>query len=164
MPLYRGISGDELDIARSGRVFHASRYVSVTSGSSAYVEMRTGTAEVVLLGWAIVAATEAFRVRGIEAPTIGTPGTTAVTAYNVNRILSTTASTMLLFSDPQTISGGTTILDTITPSGVNKVGGVAGESHVWTLKKNTTYIMQIENLGNSTSSVAVELGWLEANK
>lgn len=164
MPLNRGIEGDELDLARAGRVFHASQYLSVASGASAYVEMRTGTAEVVLLGWTVVASTEAFRLRGIEDPTIGTPGTTAVAAYNVNRILSATTPTMLLFSDPQTISGGTTLMDTITPSGVNKTGGVAGENDVWTLKKDTTYVFRIENLGNSTSAAAVELEWLEANK
>jgi hypothetical protein len=164
MPLKRGIEGDGIDLARAGHVFHASQYLSVASGASAYVEMRTGTAEVVLLGWTVITGTEAFRVRGIEAPTIGTPGTTALASHNVNRILSATTATMLLFTDPASISAGTTLYDTITPSGANKVGGVAAEAHPWTLKKDTSYVFRVENLGNSTSIAAVELSWLEANR
>lgn len=85
-----------------------------------------------------------------EAPTIQTPGTTAVTAECLNRILDT-AQAMAIKSDPSgTISGGT-LVNTSYVFGTRGAEGLL--EYKMTLKKNTTYLLRFQN----TSGGAAEL-------
>lgn len=159
MSMKEAISGDLLDLCRSGNVYHAASYFSVAQSATTYFQMKTGASSALVVKYSLVAATQSCRFKALEAPTV-TDGTTPVSALNVNRTSAATA-TMTLFSDPTSISSGTALIDSIIASGGNKTGGGVGESVFWTMKPDTSYVVSVENLGNSTTACTFELAWLE---
>jgi len=153
------IYGDAFDLSRNERAFHISQYFTVLQSATNYFQITTGAREIFLINWSLVAATQSCRFKAIEAPTL-TDGTTAITPVHIHRN-ETAATSMTLYSNPTSISGGTTLVDAIIPSGGNKTGGAAGSTVFWTLKPNTDYIASIQNLGNSDTICTFEMAWLE---
>ncbi len=155
------IEGDFIDISRSGNAFHASAYFTVLNAGTNYFQIKTSaTEDVVVLDWAFVTNTQPMRFTALEAPTV-TNGTTPVASLNLNR-LSTHTSSVTLYSDPTSVSAGTTLVDLVTPAGANKIGGSLLATNVWTLKKDTSYVVKIENLGNNNSECTFNMTWMES--
>lgn len=159
MGLKSSITGDDLDIARSGDAFHVSSYFTILNSGTNYFQIKTDSRTIVILGYEMVTNTQPVRFTTLEEPTV-TNGTTALAARNLNR-QATTAATVLLYSDPTSISGGTTLVDHIVPSGGNKSGGAITNADVWTLKKETSYVIKLENKGNNDTICAFNMTWLE---
>jgi hypothetical protein len=153
------IQGDPLDLSRNDRSFHISQYFTVAQSATAYFQIITGTREAFLFQWSLVAATQSCRFIALEAPTV-TDGTTAITPRSINRDTST-ATTLTLYSDPTSISGGTSLVDVVIPSGGNKTGGGASNHVYWTLKPSTDYVASVQNLGNSETICTFEMSWIE---
>lgn len=153
------INGDLIDLSRSGSVFNVSAYFSVASPGTAYFQIKTDSRDVVILHYDLITDQQPVRFKAIEAPTV-TDGTVAVPARNVNRNSLITA-TVLLYSNPTSISGGTTLVDWVVPSGANKTGGSITSADVWTLKGSTSYIVSVENTGNNTTNATFTMTWLE---
>ncbi len=153
------IAGDAYDLSRNERSFHVSQYFTVAQSATAYFQIITGAREAFLFHWSLVAATQSCRFTALESPTV-TDGTTAITPQQVNRSAST-ATTLTLYSDPTSISGGTSLVDVAIPSGGNKTGGGADDNVFWTLKPDTDYVASVENLGNSTTACTFEMAWIE---
>jgi len=153
------IQGDPLDLSRNERSFHISQYFTVAQSATAYFQIVTGAREALLFDWNLVAATQSCRFKALEAPTV-TDGTTAITPQRINRDTST-ATTLTLYSDPTSISGGTTLVDAVIPSGGNKTGGGVSNHVFWTLKPSTDYVVSVENLGNSDTICTFEMSWIE---
>jgi hypothetical protein len=124
-----------------------------------YFQIITGAREALLFQWGLIAATQSCRFKALEAPTV-TDGTTAITPQRINRDTNI-ATTLTLYSNPSSISGGTTLVDVVLPSGGNKTGGGATDSVFWTMKPNTDYVASIENLGNSETICTFEMSWIE---
>lgn len=153
------INGDLIDLSRSGSVFHVAAYFSVASLATAYFQIKTDSRDAVVLHYNLVTDLQPVRFKAIEAPTV-TDGTVAVPAFNVNR-QSALTSTVLLYSNPTSISGGTTLVDWVVPSGENKQGGSVASTDIWTLKQDTSYVMSVNNTGNNTTNATFSLTWLE---
>lgn len=153
------IQGDPIDLSRNERSFHISQYFTVASSTTVYFQIITGAREALLFQWGLVAATQSCRFTALEAPTV-TDGTTAITPQRINRDTSGT-TTLTLYSNPTSISGGTTLVDAVIPSGGNKTGGGASESVYWTMKPSTDYVASVQNLGNSDTICTFEMSWIE---
>lgn len=147
------------DLCLQGRVFSVSLEGSIASGQSAYAQVKTGALKTAVIHYDFVAVSENMRFTVLEAPTI-TDGTTQVTPINVNRNSANTALTRF-YTNPSNISGGTTILIHGMPSGANKIGGSTEHSETWDLPANTSYVVKIDNLGNSTSTFFFNMGFYE---
>lgn len=149
---------DRLELGLRGKTHSLTSTVSVASGASGYVQVKTGSASCVILDWGVSTLTEPFRVEAIESPTL-TNGTVELPSYKLNR-QETDSVVTTFYSNPTNISGGTTIfVDTI---GEGKHGGGGnGNDHVWVLKKNTSYLWKITNLGNATSSATTTIFFAE---
>ena len=131
----------------------------MASGSSTYFQVKTGALKTTFSHYDLISVTENMRMTVLEAPTI-TDGTTQVTPINVNRISPDTALTRF-YTNPTGVSGGTSILLQGFPSGANKVGGTINSHFVWTYLPNTSYVVKIDNLGNSTSTFFFHTGFYE---
>ena len=153
------IDGDSFDLSRNEKAFHTAQYFTVPQATTVAFQFITGDREVLLLHWELVALTQTCRFTSREAPTV-TDGTVAITPVNINRSFSTTP-TMTLYSNPTGISGGTVLTDAAIPSGGNKTGGGASNTVFWTMKPNTKYTVQVQNLGNSDTACTFELAWVE---
>lgn len=159
MGMKDSVTGDITDLCRSGFAYHAASYFTVNQGATALFQMKTGASSPIVLYYSLVAATQSCRFKAIEAPTV-TDGTTLVASRNMNRNSANT-STMVLYSDPTSVSGGTTLIDSVIPSGGNKTGGGATGELAWTMKPDTSYIVSVENLGNNSTICTFEMAWLE---
>lgn len=147
------------DLCLQGRVYNTSLEGSILAGSTAYAQIKTGALKMTVIHYDAVAVSENMRFTVLEAPTT-TDGTTQVTPINVNRNVTTPALTKF-YTNPSNISGGTTILIHGMPSGANKIGGSVEHSETWTIKPNTSYVIKIDNLGNSTSTFFFNMGFYE---
>jgi len=150
---------DPPDLSLQGLLYSVSFEGSIGSGQSSYSQVKTGALKTTVTHFGLVSVSENMRFTVLEAPTI-TNGTTQVAAINVNRNSANTALTTF-YTDPTSISGGTQILVVGFPSGSNKVGGIVDNEFVWTCLPNTSYVVKIDNLGNSTSSVFFNMGFYE---
>lgn len=153
------IQGDAFDLSRNERAFHVSVYFTVASGATSHFQIITGAREAFLFQWNLTSDTEPCRFTAVEAPTV-TDGTTAITPQRINRDTST-ATTMTIYSDPTSISGGTTLVDVIIPSGGNKTGGGVSNNVYWTLKPNTDYVASVENVDSQPTICTFDMSWLE---
>jgi len=150
---------DPYEVSLAGRAFAVSASYSFSGNQTKYLQINTGAEKApMLMDFKIASSVEPLRVSLVEAPTI-TNGTTAVVAYNLNRLSATTA-TLTAFSDPTSVSSGTTLHVDLCTAG-SKAGANASDSHSWTLKKNTKYVLKMEQLTNQSTSVTVELVFAE---
>jgi hypothetical protein len=159
MPWNGHIFGDRIDISRTERMFHVSSYFTVSDSVDTLFQFNTNASQPVVIHYRLNTATQACRFTVVEAPTV-TDGNVAVPALALNRNSEYTP-VMQLFSNPTAISGGTTLIDELIPSGGNKTGGSVDGGVVWTMKPNTKYVATIENLGNNPTIATFEMAWLE---
>lgn len=99
-----------------------------------------------------------INVKFIENPSTLTNGA-SWTAYNRNRNSKNDSKCTLLKSHPA-YSGGTTIW-TIHMSSDYSAGYEGGGENEWVLKRNTDYVLEIEDISAGANYVAVEFSWAE---
>ena len=155
----QAVTGDLVDLCRQEYAFTFSAYGTIAQSATVPFQFVTGGYDCIVLSYNLVAATQSVRMTVREAPTV-TDGTSAVTPLHLNRNY-TSGSSVTGYSNPTSISSGTTILDALIPSGGNKTGGAIGNAVIWTMKKNTDYTVQLENLGNNDTLYEFEWVWLE---
>ena len=153
---------DHLDIfpmVMNGEIFSLSFSDDLTGNETIYLQIKTGTKSCAIMNWHVASSAQPIKVTAIEAPTI-TDGTTAIAARNVNRQKSTSTATTLFYSDPTSVSAGTSLHIDLAGAGKHSGGGiVAGQ--MWLLKKNTSYVWKIEQLNNSATTVTGTLVFAE---
>jgi hypothetical protein len=124
---------------------------TVAQNGTLLVEIRLADAEIHLKEMAVWGDAARAKFEFIEAPTIGTPGTTAIATPNMNRAGAKPAPAgVLLFSDPASISGGTVLLSRFFGGGAG-IGqtafpGAEENDREWILAPNTTYLLRVTNL------------------
>lgn len=150
---------DPYDLCLQGRIYSVSLEGSISATSTAYAQVKTDAKKISVVHYDIVAVSENMRMTILETPTI-TNGTVEVTPINRNRNSANTA-TAKFYTNPTSVSGGTTILIHGMPSGANKVGGLASHEEAWSLKPNTSYAIKFDNLGNSTTSFFFNMAFFE---
>lgn len=137
--------------------FRCAKLYSVTAGATVNLEIKTGSKFVHLKQSGLVADINVILSTVIESPVI-TDGTTPVPVLNTNRT-SSNASTVKVFSDPTSVSGGTTIDTELVAAAKSNVQ--IPSAIEWLLKPNTTYVVQITNQGGTTSQVLARYFWYE---
>lgn len=140
------------------RVFQATYSFTLagTSGTQ-LVQFKTGTKIPVLLLSQATTASSNITFELIESPTI-TNGTTAVNAYVIDRNSTNTAVTTV-FSDPTSVSGGTTLFTELIP-GSNQGSSEHQDLFTRPLKASTSYVFKFTNLGNA-SPCLLNIVWYE---
>lgn len=140
--------------ALDGHRYALSFTASLAAAGVANLQIKTGSETAVILSWAISTTAQPITAVAIESPTI-TNGTVAVPTHNLNR-QSTATPVTLFYSNPTNISGGTHIWTEVLSAEKGSGGGI-GSNNTWVLKKNTSYVWQITNTGNNTTTVAGNL-------
>jgi hypothetical protein len=140
------------------RVFQAT-YSFTLAGSSGtqLVQFKTGTTIPVLLAVQGTTSTSSVTMELIETPTI-TNGTTAVASRVIDRNSANTAVTTV-FSDPTSVSGGTTLFTELIPAS-NQGSSEHQDVLIRPLKASTSYVVKFTNLGNS-SPCLLNIVWYE---
>lgn len=148
-----------------GLAYNLNVYSTVTAGTPKYCQFKTGVGYIHLKQKTIVDGADILLCSFIEAPTV-TNGSTVVPNYNRNRN-SSNISTMVVYSDPTGISGGTILEYDYLFGADNALGGAQAASTPsemsleWVLKPNTSYIYKLENLGDGTATFLAKLMWYE---
>jgi hypothetical protein len=107
-----------------------------------------------------------IRISLYETPTLTTDGTPLTTFRNMNRNFSDTGD-MLLFGTPTFSSSGLKVSSSFSPltgGGANTQPSSTGIAGGRVLKKNTDYLIVIENLDNSACSYGIHFIWSEYNE
>ncbi len=140
------------------RVFQAS-YSFTLAGSSGtqFVQYKTGAKVPILLLSQATTASSDITFELIESPTI-TNGTTSVNSFVVDRNSTNTAVTTL-FSDPTSVSSGTTLFTELVP-GSNQASSEHQDLLTRPLKASTSYVFKFTNLGSS-SPCLLNVVWYE---
>lgn len=142
---------DPLELALAGKLWEVVFTASLDGNQTTYLQIKTGAVSPLIVSYSLDSSTEPLKVTALEAPTV-TDGTSAVTPYNMNRVKGTSPTT-LFYTNPTSISGGTTIDITLVTAG--KGGGAEAGSHgAWKLKTATSYVWKIEQLTNQATVIA----------
>lgn len=136
-------------------------FVGSISGVT-YLLGRTNGKTVHLLGYHLVAATNAVLVEFFEAPTVTNDGTAqTVVARNRNN---PSVAALSVFSG-STVSADGTLLNTskvfASGQGANRVGGDTTIPIEWLLKPNTDYIFKLTPA--ATTEVTADFTWVETD-
>lgn len=157
--VFNEVHAEPYDLGIQGLTFNVSAEASVTTATPIYFEFRTSTKTPVILHYMSQALDASCRFTIYEAPTL-TIGTTEIPSVNTHRQIGTTA-TMKMYSNPTSVSAGTTLSTQIVGSGDHRSGGTTDDAAIWTLKTNTSYVAKVENLGNQTATYNFTMTWRE---
>jgi hypothetical protein len=155
----RFVTGDLIDLCRQEFAFTFNVAGTIAQSATTPFQFITGSYDCIVISYGLTSGTQPIQMTVREAPTV-TDGTSAVTPLHLNRNYSS-GSSITGYSNPTSISGGTTILTSLIPSGGNKSGGVVGNAVIWTMKKNSDYTVQLANLGNNDTLYQFSWVWLE---
>lgn len=144
-------------LAKAGRIFLVSEYLSITSGATLNLALVTNGVIVRIHFYEISSTAAAVKAALIEGPTY-TASSSSVVGRNLNRQASDTHT--VAFENVANLSGGTTIAREYVGTAA-KAGGQLSQSRIHTLKNDADYVMSFQNLGNQTTEVHLNLGWSE---
>lgn len=147
--------GDAL--AKAGRVFLLSEYISISSGATVHLALVTNGVTVRFHFFEIASTNAAVKAALLENPTY-TASASSVVGRNLNRDFSDAHT--VDFENAAEVSGGTVIATEYIGTAA-KAGGELSISRIHTLKKETPYLMRFQNIGNQTTEVHLNLGWSE---
>lgn len=153
---FRHLEAREMSL--SGVLYSVSAYFTVTGNETKYMQIKTGAESCMIIDYRVSSSAEPLQIQAIESPTL-TNGTTALTAFKLNRQKSGSPTT-LFYSDPTGISGGTVIHNEICTAGKG-AGAQADDAGTWVLKKSTSYLWKLVQLTNQATLIAVELTFAE---
>ncbi len=130
----------------------------ISSGTN-YIQIKTGDKAAHFIFNNLKDTDKTIYISLIETPTL-TDWTTQIPVYNANRS-STTNPTLTIFSDPTWISGWTIIDFFFLPAENKNVGETAQIDKEWILKKNTSYVVKIENQVAQATNFITKCFWYE---
>lgn len=149
--------GDIGEFARAGYQYLIDQVVSIESGASVNFAFTAGTTGAQFDSWNFVSTSDNVLGQLFEGATIVTSGTT-IPAHNLNRNFSDSYTSTLVSAS--SITGGTAIIQEMITASKSSSGGITS-SKVVTLEPNTQYGFKFTNLGNQTTSLHVQLGFVE---
>lgn len=149
---------DTDEYARAGFIYQAAQKFSVSAGSTANLNMATGSAGVQIEYYEIVSDTSNVTATLIEGATVTTSGA-AIPAHNLNRAIAGTPTATL--SSASTVAGGTVIATEFTTADKHAAGGGMGSQKIFTLKPSSNYAFRFVNEGNQDTNVFLQLGFSE---
>lgn len=146
------------ELALSSKVYEVSYSFSQTGNETDYFQIKTGAKTPMIIALNVSTSTEPLKLTLLEAPTM-TNGTTAVTAYNMRRPSTNTATTTF-FSDPTFTSGGTPVNFHVVTAGKGG-GAITSEVGIWVFKASTNYLLKVEQLSNQATTVTINIVFAE---
>lgn len=159
-----------LNFVFAGRAFTAQYTVSIGTGATENIQLKTPI-DPASGGWwvhlqtrKIIVEDEDIEYMLLENPTV-TDGSTDINVSNLDR-RSDRTNNFSLYSDPSNISGGTTIETGYIPGSTGVLGGpgvnVDFDEFERVLDADSDYILQITNLGDTSTTVHVRWVWYES--
>lgn len=149
---------EPLEMSLAGSLYQVVFSTSLTGSQITYLQIKTGANPPLITLYELETGTEPVKMTMLETPTV-TDGTSAITPVNLNRTKNTTPTTVF-YTNPTSISGGTTIDITLVTSG--KSGGASGENHgAWKYKPNTSYVWKLEQLTNQATVITTRIVFSE---
>lgn len=149
--------GEAGEYARAGYQYLIDQVVSIGAGLSVNFAFTAGTTGAQFDSWNFVSTSDNVLGQLFEGATIVTSGTT-IPAYNLNRNFPDSYTSTSVSAS--SITGGTAIIQEMITASKSSSGGVAS-SKVVTLEPNTQYGFKFTNLGNQTTSLHVQVGFVE---
>jgi len=144
-------------LAKAGRIFLISEYLSVASGATVSLALVTNGVTVRFHFYEITSTVAAVKAVLLEAPSY-TASASSVVGRNLNRNASDAHT--VTFENVADLSGGTKLASEYVGTAA-KSGGQLSQSRIHTLKNDTDYVMSFQNIGNQTTEVHLNLGWSE---
>ena len=148
----------------NGRAYAISSDGTIAAGQSMIILGKVGNREVHFHNINGEFSQGNIRITLFEAPTITSNGT-PILGTNMNRTFSDT-HTMSVFMTPTITANGLkigSIFFPLTGGGAHIAGASGGIASDRVLKKNTNYIIRIENVDNATVSLGANFIWSESN-
>lgn len=165
---YDAVSGAPywLDVAHYeihyGGMFHAEHAVTtVANGNTVDMLFRTGDVPDHTIFEVAVGGQSTVQLW--ESPTVNTVGT-AVPSWNMNRVITRTANTLIYHTPTITATGAITLVNRIIPAGATaqtRVGGQSSKGVEWVLAANKDYLLRITNTSGGNIPVSVVWEWYE---
>ncbi len=147
-----------------GEMWHGERTVTgVSDAASLNYVLHTGGAVDAHVVFEILAS-GLVTVSLFESPTVASLGT-AMSTYNMNRLMTTTANSQLYHTSVVTSTGSVALVNSrILPGGnsaTTRVGGGVRQGTEWILAPGTNYLLRITNLSGSSASINTVVEWYE---
>lgn len=144
--------------SRAGYVFLLSRLFQITQGAHAYFSCQTGAEGLQIEFYEIESETSTVHAKLIDGATNVVTAGSAIPAYNLNRNF--TDDHDAVFTGVTSLTGGTVVsAEVITAT--NQGGGQISSNKIHTLKANTQYVFDFENIGSQTTRVFFQMGFTE---
>ena len=144
-----------------GGMFHAEHTVaSVANNNAVNLLFRTGaTPDHTIFE---VAVGGQSTVQMWEAPTV--IGGELVPSWNMNRVITRTANTLLYHTPTVTATSAITLVNRIIPAGSTaqtRVGGQSSKGVEWVFAPNTEYLLRITNTSGGNIPISAVFEWYE---
>ena len=148
-------------LSKRGYVYQGSVERSIANGASASAQMATGDVPTVVYLRESVSSADVVRFR-VWNTTATSGASGSAVGFNLNNTITTSASaSQAILSASVTAASVTNLLaDDLVPGG-NKAGGVVACNKVRTLKPNSTYLLEMVNVGNNSTLAHITLVWSE---
>ena len=147
-----------------GGMFHAEHAVaSVANNVAVNVLFRTGDTPDHTIFEVSVGGQSTVQLW--EAPTFGDLGT-AIPSWNMNRVVTRTANTLLYHTPSITATNEITLINRIIPGGSTaqtRVGGQSTKGVEWVLAANQDYLLRSTNTSGGAVPVSVMFEWYEGD-
>ena len=140
----------------AGQVFYQNVVFTLSAGETQYIELKTGADVIMISRDLLNIGTSNVLYSVFEAPTV-TDGTIITTAFNGNRN-SAQATTVVFYSTPTSVSGGTPLVVSMLPATAFFKGRSAAYNEM-IYKANTTYVASIVNAATAGTVVYATYRW-----
>lgn len=148
-------------LVHKGRIFCTSVRKSIANGAKAFIEILTSSTETHLKAISYEIDQSKVLCTLWRAASLTNGETTAVANSSLND-RNTIGTDVLIYSGVTARTGGTQIFPqnlVIGGSGASRTGGVLNNDLERELKSNTSYTIELENVGALTADVNVTLYW-----
>lgn len=155
---YSEESSEPDDLAKRGKVLLISEFFTISANTTIAFAMTTGSVDIQFAFYDIDSDATIVKGELVENPTSFSATPSTIVARNLNRNYPDT--TTVTIQNASSISGGTVIARELVGTG-HKAGGGVSSVKIHTLKKNEDYIMRFENTENQSTTVHLNLAWVE---
>lgn len=146
------------DYARAGYSYVIQQQVTIVNAGTAIFSVTTGSTGFQIQGYELVSTIDTVKADLIEGATITTSGS-AIPGYNLNRNFSDAHAAT--FYSATAATGGTVVASELVTANKQGGGGSLSLSKIHTLEPNTQYALRFVNQGNQTTSMFIQIVWVE---
>jgi hypothetical protein len=146
------------EYSRAGYVYLLNSLFTITQGAHAYFSCETGATGLQIEFYEIESETSTIHAKLLDGATSVVTTGDPIPAFNLNRNFSDAHNAV--FKGVTSLTGGT-IVSAEVITATNQAGGQVSSAKVHTLKPNTQYVFDFENIGAQTTRVFFQMGFTE---